>query len=484
MKRQNRLLLTLSAFSLISAALVGCGQKGSDSGKVVVTFGHTFGDKIETALESKIKDFKRLIKEHEGVDVEVELSYLGGYNDVFNKINTYFTDGTIPTMTVAYPDAVADFIHSFGKKYVVNFDDYINDPEVTFGTEAYLGDTEDVDDFVQRFLEEGRQFTIEGTYSIPFLKSTEVMIYNLDAAVEAMKFYNPQVVEQGRVKEVIASFSWDELMDFARVAWEHKDDVSDVLEYPVFYDSDSNMFITHMYQEDYDYSSVVNGKGHIDFNDGESGPNYTGALGLLDEYKQLHAEHLLTTKGTVGTYASDYFKKGKCLFSIGSSGGGGYTFPDAGEFNSEVCLAPCKNETPYYICQGASIAFLRNPTFSNEKNDLNLKYAWKFLKYITSKNVNTFICLKGSEGYVPVRTSCYSTETYLDFIQQGDNYAKLSMVVTDEINGRYINNAVFTGSAALRNAVGAAVTQLLTGSMSTAKAALDAAINEANKYIV
>lgn len=484
MKRQNRILLALSTFSLITAALVGCGGDKSESKKVVVTFGHTFGDKVESAIEAKIKDFKRLVKENEGVDVDVQLQYLGGYNDVFNKINTYFADGTLPTMTVAYPDAVADFIHTFGKKYVVNFDDYINDEKLTFGTDTYLGDTEDVNDFVENFLNEGRQFTIPGTYSIPFLKSTEVMIYNLDAATEAMRYYDPDVVTEGRVKERIAAFSWNELMDFADVAYKHKSDVSSTLEYPVYYDSDSNMFITHMYQSDYDYSSVQNGKGHIDFDDGVGGPNYQGAISLLNEYKKLHDDHLLTTKGTVGTYASDYFKKGKTIFSIGSSGGGGYSFPDAGEFNSEVCVAPCKNNTPYYICQGASIAFLRNPTYSNAKNDRNLLYAWKFLKYITSKNVNTFICLKGSEGYVPVRQSCYQSEAYFDFIEQGDNYAKLSIVVTDDINGRYINNAVFTGSASLRTAVGSAVTQLLTGQVGTAKAAIDAAINEAQKNIV
>lgn len=480
MKNNKRFIFGLASLSLLAATLVGCGgNSGGGSNKIKIVFGHTFGDKIETALNTRIKMFKDLVKENEGVDLDVELLYLGGYSDVSTKITTYFADGTLPTMTVAYPDAVADFIRQFGTKYVVNFDDYIDDPELTFGTDRYLGDKEGVDDFVQSFLQEGQQFTVEGTYSIPFLKSSEVMIYNVDAATEAMKFYNPSIVAEGKVEQTIANFTWDEFMTFAKVAYEHRSDINNKLEVPVFYDSDANMFITQMYQEGYQYSSIKNGKGHIDFDDGPNGDNYKGAVSLLDDYKDWHTKGYLTTKGVVGTYASNYFKEGKCIFSIGSSGGGGYTFPSAGTFTSTVCKVPYRNNTPYYISQGASIAFLRNPTFSDAKNELTLKYAWKFLKYITSTKQNTYICLKGSEGYVPVRTSCYSTEEYFQFIEEGDNYAKLAKVVTDDINGRYINTAVFSGSATLRTAVGSAVTEYLTGKVATSSGAIDAAINTA-----
>ena len=477
MRKFNKKLLGFASVSLMLATLAGCGS-GGDDGRIKVVFGHTFGDKIEAALNTRIALFKKLIKDNEGVDVDVELQYLGGYSDVSTKITTYFADGTLPTMTVAYPDAVADFIRNFGTRYVVNFDDYMDDPEIGFGTDRYLGDTNGKDDFIESYLREGQQFTVEGTYSLPFLKSSEVMIYNVDAATRMMNYYNPSVVSEGKVEQTIANFTWDEFMDFARVAYEHKGDIS-TLQTPVFYDSDSNMFITQMYQEDYQYSSIQNGKGHIDFDDGPDGPNYTGAVSLLEDYKDWHAKGYLTTKGVVGTYASNYFKEGKCIFSIGSSGGGGYTFPDAGQFTSAVCKVPYRNNKPYYISQGASIAFLRNPFLSNEQNDLKLKYAWKFLKYITSTKQNTYICLKGSEGYVPVRTSCYSTEEYLTFIAEDDNYARLAKVVTDDINGRFINTAVFSGSATLRTAVGSAVTGYLTDKVDSASGAVDAAINTA-----
>ena len=66
-------------------------------------------------------------------------------------------------MTIAYPDTVADFLYDkdIGTKYVVNFDNYINDPELTFGTDKYLGDKEGKDDIVKSYLEEGQQFVVD-----------------------------------------------------------------------------------------------------------------------------------------------------------------------------------------------------------------------------------------------------------------------------------------------------------------------------------
>ena len=59
---------------LALTALVDCGggnndnpsdkSQGDYSGKVVVNFWHTFGDKVEKALEGKIAQFEKLVKEN------------------------------------------------------------------------------------------------------------------------------------------------------------------------------------------------------------------------------------------------------------------------------------------------------------------------------------------------------------------------------------------------------------------------------------
>lgn len=488
MKKSNKLLLGLASIAMIATPLIGCSNNGGgevDDGKIHIVFGHTFGDKVETALNKFITQFTQKVKAQEDVDVVVELQYLGGYSDVYTKVNTYFTDGTCPTMTIAYPDTVADFIKSFGTQYVVNFDKYMNDPELAFGTDRYLGDTEGKDDIITSYLEEGQKFVVEGTYSLPFMKSSEIMLYNLDYVTEVMKIYNPTAVETGKVEETIASYSWTQLLDFASVAYAHRGDIEEcapeeaALKHPIFYDSDSNLFITQMFQEGFEYSSIQGGKGHIDFDDGPDGENYLGAKQLLEEYLNWHNLNLFTTKGAEGTYASNSFKNQECIFTIGSSGGSGYTFPQAGEFTVGMCKVPARNDKPYYISQGPSVCFIRNPHFSDAKNDLIHKYAWKFLKYLMSTNVNTSLCITGSEGYAPVRTSCYSTEAYIDFMGQDDDYARAAKVLTDEINGHFISSAVFTGSATLRTQVGAAVTGLLSGKITDVATALNTAINNA-----
>ena len=123
--------VSLLMFPLILASLAGCNGGGNNNtGKVVINFWHTFGQKPEAALKSKIADFVKKVKDKEGVDVEVVLSYQGGYKDMPSKVTTGIATGESPTIAVAYPDHVADYLALEGSeagKYVVNFDKYLKD---------------------------------------------------------------------------------------------------------------------------------------------------------------------------------------------------------------------------------------------------------------------------------------------------------------------------------------------------------------------
>ena len=475
----NKLVKALYGVALVGllSSVAACGGKKeeTDNSKVSFEVWTTFGDKIEKTLNDKIEAFAKLVKEHDGVEVTITQVYKGAYKDLPSKITPAMGDGTLPAMVVAYPDHVAKYLYDEGTdhgKYVVNLDDYINDPEIGFGKEAWLGDTEGADDIIQTFLNEGRSFTREGTYVLPFMKSSEIMMYNLDAATKAMKFYDA-TVEAGKVEEKIASMSWNELLAFAQVAYDHKAEVLSSVEDVIFYDSDSNMMITQMYQEDYKYTSIgSDGKGVVEFAEGE---DYNHVISLLDSYKAAHDNHLLTTKGTEGTYASDSFKNGKCLFTIGSSGGAGYTIPSKGNFNAAVTHVPARNNKPYYVSQGPSWALMNNPSLSKEQNKLITTYAWKFAKYLLTTEVNTDCCVLGSEGYVPVRESSYTTETYAEFIENGEMYAETAKVLQNDIKGKYIVTATFPGSDTVRDQIGGVVGSLLSGK-GTAKGLLDAAI--------
>ena len=475
--------VSILMFPLLIASLAGCNGGGNkNDGKVVVNFWHTFGQKPEAALKSKIENFVKLVKENEGVDLEVNLSYQGAYKDMPSKVKTGIATGDQPTIAVAYPDHVADYLAFEADepgKYVVNFDKFLKDSTATFGTEAYYGDTMPESDMVKSYMDEGRSLQREGSYLIPLMKSTEIMTYNLTAVKTAMSFAYPDVPVD-RVAEFMKTITWEQLINIARAAYEHKDQISTKLEYPIYYDSDSNLFITELYQNKIGYSSIgSDGKGRVDFEEAE---NLTKAKAIIADLKQAHDDHLLTTQGVEGTYASNAFKEVKTLFSIGSTGGTGYTIPDAGQFETAFAKVPTMGEQVAYISQGPSVCMLNNPSLEKADNEAAIKYGWKLIKYLTSKQVNVSLCVNGSEGYSPVRTSCYTTETYSDFIEGGEGYAEAALVTQNDINGRYYNSAVFPGSATLRQEVGSLVTNVLNGK-STLDDAFTTAINNAKKDI-
>ena len=488
----------LLAIPLLLTGLTGCGgnndepQPSSDQSNttsdtsaapsvkaVTVKFWHTFGQTVVDGLKAKIEAFSKLVKEQEGVDVTIDMKYQGGYDDIAKKIADGYAVMNTPTIAVAYPDNVADYIEvgkSANAEYVVNLDKFIKSSEVGFGKEKWLGDKYDEEDFIEDFYAEGSAYTLEGTYSLPFLKSTEIMFYNMDILVDVMRTYKPEFNNsKTKIKEYMSRLTWD---DFVALCTYVKTDIMvkpdyNVLEVPMWYDSDANLFVTKMYQNKIPYSSIENGKGKIGFKDGE---NFNKTVDMLDSFRQLYADGIMLTKGIKNTYGSDYFTGEKCLFSIGSSGGSGYNFPQADAFELGVCRVPASNNNPLYVSQGPTLAMFNDRGLSEEVNNATQLYAWKFMKYITNGQVNAEICVNGSEGYVPVRHSAYETAFFQEFMEEGERYAMCYKVVVDDVNSDagYLVSPAFKGSAALRDECGS----LLTAALNAAnKEAIPALVN-------
>ena len=487
---KNKKLFIVTPLILALSALAGCGGNDREDGVVTIDFWHTFGDIPETALLEKAEEFEQLVKENEGVDVKIVATYQGAYKDIPPKVTNGMQTGEIPSMVIAYADHVANYMdkETTPGQFVVNLDDFINDIELTFGTDSYLNDTEDVNDIVGSFLDEGRQMMREGTYLLPYMKSTEIMTYNLDVASNVVpKIFdgsdaNHKKVLANQVEDFMKTITWNQLMEIAQYIVDHKETYPAV-EYPVYYDSDSNLFITELYQRGIPYSSIdANGVGNIDFATGEA---LTKTKAMVQELRTAHQNKLFTTKGAEGTYASNNFQEMKTVFTIGSTGGTGYTIPASGAFNVAFAKVPTMtdDETKIkYISQGPSICFLNNPSLSKDVNSQKLKYAWKFAKYLLTSDVNAELCTKGSQGYSPVRESCYSTEAYLDFVGKGDALAKAAIVTQQDVAGNYFNSAVFVGSATLREQVGGIITNALKKTDSI-DSIVNSAITNANKDI-
>ncbi|MCR4561835.1 MAG: extracellular solute-binding protein [Bacilli bacterium] len=473
--------------------LVACGGGGSTpaassssseasssaapSSDVSFSFWHTFGQGNTEALQNNALEFSRIIKERDGVNLTINIEYQGGYSDILDKVNKSFNTGLTPTMAVAYPDHVADYLRVADGKYVYNLEDYFKDAEIGFGKQEELGDksgtaTYGYDDFYEAFIEEGTQYVKAGTYSMPFMKSSEVLFYNVEAVKNAMKIYKPEIESDDAIEEFIANMTWDELFEICDVARENKDKVLNTIERPFFYDSDSNLFISKMFQNEIPYSSIGNdGKGKIDFETGEARAE---AEEMVSEIKAQYDRGNLNTKGVDGGYGSTAFTDGKCIFTVGSSGGAGYNNVTGGSFHVGVCKVPASNDNPLYVTQGPTLTFLRNPGKSDAENDLRMKYAWQFAKFITNPAINVMQCVYGSEGYFPVRYSAVTSSAYQEFLKEKTIYSDAAKVLIDDIDGNYLNTAIFPGSAELRDQCEGIIKLVLTDKKDVTTAFTDA----------
>ena len=472
-----------------SSSSSGGGQSGN---KVEISFWHTFGQTIQDNLKPQIQKFQELVKKNEGVDVTVNLVPESNYDTIKEDISKGIEagQGNIPTIAVAYPDHAADYIEAEGNqpgKYLVNLNDYINNKDYGLGTESYLGDVEgdSIDDFIPSYIEGGQKFTREGQYTMPYMKSTEAMLYNYDAIVKVLAHYKPEFQgAENAIKDYMDNLDWAEFMELCRQVATYKSEINPALKVAAFYDSDSNMFISQLYQSSIGYASIVdNGQGkkvgHIDFADGE---NRTKAEAMVSNLRELYNEsvngiHLFTTKGVFSTYGSDSFKNVESVFTIGSTGGSGYSITSA--FKLGVCkVPPMVKNNPLYVTQGPDLCIFNNPTLSENANKLRTLYAWKLMKYLTNSENNCKICLLGSEGYLPVRQSSYEEDLYLEFLESGEAQATIAELVTDKINGKYFNAPCFPGSAALREECKGIITLSLSTNNSITSI-FDTAINNA-----
>lgn len=462
-------LLVIFGITLSSYAFVSCGPDQNNTDNTIkVYFWHTFGHDIITSINKKINSFQTLIKEREGVDVKIEFLYQGGYSDILSKVKNGLTSGNVPTITVAYPDHVADYLSNEinDGDYVVNLENLINDPDIGLTSEDYLNPTDKgISDFVTSFYDEGTHYIKEGLYSLPFMKSTEIMFYNKTSVNKLLTEYGVTTSQEAYLN----SLTWDNFMNLLSFAKQDLSSYGTDLEVPLIYDSDENLFITQCYQRNLPYVSLNNGVGSMDF-------NCNNTKSMVSELKTKYDAGLFKTKGTNdNVYGSDSFTLGKCIFSIGSSGGASYNDPGAASFEVGVCRVPAYSlDNAKYVTQGPTLTMLNSNGISAEENALRIKYGWKFLKYILNPENNSDICLD-SGGYVPVRSSAYLDGYYKEFLENEEDYLSMCCdCVHSQIGDNYLNYPVFKGTADARKEVGGIITNVLLE-----KKTLDVAFSDA-----
>lgn len=465
---KSKSILTFALATLVIGGLASCGPTTnpttSDGGTTSVPpsgdtleiqFWSTFNKSFHDQIETHINEFEKIILENEGVKIDVKFSQQGGYDDLATKVSQGFTSGIYPTIAVAYPDHVADWISRVPEN-VANIEPLINDPEIGFGKDTIeaLNDKYTLEEgYVEAFIEEGDKYAVEGTYSFPFLKSTEIMAYN-KYLVESIVI--PELNDGYPLnKAFMEDLTWDDFVTILRYIKDNNEgeDGFDV-EWPAYYDSDSNLFITKMVQNDVPF--IANGatpSEKVLFNN-------EAAKQEVRDLKALYDEGLFMTKGVNNQYGSNYFSKSEIVFSISSSGGAGY-MDLGGDVPVEVVKVPYDN-APSYVSQGPTLCFLNHN--NDPENAKKIEYAFRLVKYLTSSEVNAE-CAVNSGGYVPVNKYSYDTLQYQHFLYSDTNENNVLSInarcVIESINGAYYNLPSFKGSANIRDAVGGIITQVL-----------------------
>ena len=440
-------ILTMSLLGLLSVvSLTGCGKSEKDTSKTIV-FWHTYGKEKIAIVENLRNQFLKL-PENKGY--KIELLQQGGYTDINDKLLKAISAKTLPTMGIAYPDHVADYLKAGVVQDLTSF--------VTASEEATRTNPDDVyqfdsSDYITAFWNEGKEYDVAGTlYSVPFSKSTEVMYYNKTFFTEndlpvptTWEGNTPgaQLDDNGVIdvcKRILELPSIKSISDY---------------EAPLGYDSDDNMFITFCKQLGIPYTSLTeDGSGSFDFNNSE-------AKEMVQMIKDWYQAGYITTKGLLGnnTYTSTKFTEGKLHMTIGSTGGTSYNYPEKGNFEVGVAPIPQWNEAePYCIQQGPSVVFFNKN--SKYVSQAQLEVAWRFYTYVTNPNNSAaFSILSG--GYEPVRKSSYETTIYENHLNGPTDgktglYTKVANLTTT-IQDWYFTSAVFVGSATARNQVGAII---------------------------
>lgn len=401
---------------------------------VTINFWHTMNkDSLQPALDEIIAAFN---KTELGKNITVKHEQIGGYDEVRNAVISNIGVGATPHLAYCYPDHVALYRDS---RAVESLDTYISDLSYGFTKEEREG-------FVDGFYEEGRTFGDGKMYSLPFVKSTEVLYY--DATFFA-------------ANNLTVPTTWDEMWETCKKIKEINPDST-----PLGYDSEANWFITNAEQRGFLYTSAttkVNGvelgnQGHFRF-DNEGNRNF------LAELKGYFNKQYFTTKTIYGNYTSNIYQSKtsqRCYMVIGSTGGaknqkrndsetGIATLPQAAEGKKAKDAA---------ISQGPSICMLK------KDNPQESIAAWLFLKYLTT-NIDAQVKFAKASGYIPASELAQQSEGYQDYLKGAngktdEGITALAAKAAVAQSNMYFASPTFVGSSYARDAAGAVMVDVLS----------------------
>lgn len=378
MNRKNFVTM-VSVLCLTTTMLFGCGN--SNSGKkygldpkepATVTIWHYYNGVQQENFDNAVIEFNETVGREQGIVVE---AYSKGSIDelsasVLASIRQDAGAEEVPDMFAAYSETAyeADKLGS-----AVDLSEYFTDEELK--------------EYIDGYIEEGRISTDGGLKIFPTAKSTEVMMLNL---TDWEKFAISEGLSTDNLK------TWEGVVETAEKYYEYTDNLTPDIENDgkAFFGRDSvaNYMLVGAKQLGAEFVTQKDGKFSLNIDE-------TAVRRLWDNYYVPYVKGYFTAESR---YRSDDAKIGEIIALICSTTGAAY-FPDSVTINDdytypiESLVMPVPNfegTEPYLVQQGAGMVV----TESDEKTE----YACTvFLKWFTEKERN--ISFSVGSGYMPVK---------------------------------------------------------------------------------
>ena len=385
---------------------------------ITINFGHGNGQDIEALFKTYATNFEAAMLA-QGHHVKVNVTKVGStYDEVRDTITSAMQSQTeLPHIIQNYPDHLVEY-NGYGK--IVNLAPYAFHPTWGFGNDA----DKSWYDIVQSYRDEQRAASFDGELlSMPFNKSTEMIIYNkdmFDAVLKGKAFPTTwedlMALHDGLLGQVDANI--------ARIA-------------SAYQRAGNNTYTTDEQQKAknnfYSFSYDSGGNAFITLTKAWGGA-YTAQRGTKQEkllFVNEQTKQMLTYFGSnrdkftyptiwgeQNSYATDFFKKGYSAFSVSSTAGADKNTPQIGTsklFN--VGVAPMLY-SKLYPEQRNAIQQGTNFALTTQGNEDQRIVSWLFLKYLNEKETSLDYAL--NKGYFPTRNSTLNSTEYQTFLAKAD----------------------------------------------------------------
>ena len=399
---KKRLLAALLSSALVMTTLAGCSSKSGSSDMVTeltepitIEMWHYMNGGQADALNSIIEDFNAT--NDKGITVNAISQ--GSIVDLNKKVISAAQSNSLPAIINVYPDVATGLIED---KKLVNLSSFINDKNV--------GMADEMDDFVDSFIQETSQWNNGEVYGLPMTKSTEVL------------YVNKNMLESlGYTLEDLEGLTFEKLAEISNKA------VTELGVAGFGFDSSSNAFISSLKMNGLDF---VDSKGTINV-DNEWVREYM-------TFFQKQAESGAFRIAGEDKFLSNPFVNQKMLCYQGSSAGYAY-LNNGGAFEIAVVEVPVfEGKDKAVMQQGASLFVTNNVSAEAQYA------AYEFVKFAT--NAENTAKFATATGYLPVRKSAVETEIVKNILNDETSlYSQVYNVAQKSLPYSYytpaINNA-------------------------------------------